>query len=163
MPEAYYLNPCLWVSDIQCPPSSNCCLSFNFPVLAEAERVKPYLAGPLGVKTLLPAALRHWTCPLDLPPEACVKMMQFSIPSLCVTRLIFGWKNDLLSFAEIVGWDSRTNCHIIQTVKLIGVGSLAFFAVALNCWHRVKKTWAAISAITACAPGRWWRWKTQQR
>jgi len=42
----------------------------------------------------------------------------------------------------------------IQTVKLIGVGSLAFFAIPLNCGHRVKETQAVITALTVGAPGR---------
>lgn len=42
----------------------------------------------------------------------------------------------------------------IQTVKLVGVGSLAFFAIPLNLRHHMNETWAVITAITVYAPDR---------
>lgn len=40
------------------------------------------------------------------------------------------------------------------TVKEAGVGSLACSAMLLLCWHHMNETWAVITAITVCAPGR---------
>lgn len=158
--EAYYWNPWPWVRDTKCPVSSHGYPLFNF-VSAEAESATSWF----GRSSRSRDTASHRMGQLDSPPHGTHEndAIQWS-ESLCNQVNILVRKKFFFKFCWNFGVSRQdTLSHPSKLSNwsvwvLIGVGSLAFFAIPLHGWRRLKETWAVTTAVTVrscrCWAGR---------